>query len=225
MFSLLCWLPEFKCQYYPWQLLYTVKRRVYWHLSWCKSFFCTRRQRWLMADRNERNLEERRDSTTHYGLLRYKKMIFKLNHGPGLFHCFMYAIRYLIKKKYAIVYLDDVFFFSHRRRSTLNKSVLHWGWCRVPGSPWNWRNLFTDVFDCLDHTFGPETKGVTTKTTDAIRRFTPPTNNSKVGPFFGSCNVYRRIVLGFLPTTALKNAKLRNNEFMYFQLNETKLKW
>lgn len=65
------------------------------------------------------------------------------------------------------------------------------------------------MIDYLGHAFQPRSLEIAAHTADAIQRLNQPRNITKLRPFLGLCNVFRRFVPKFALTALPLNLELQ----------------
>ena len=104
-----------------------------------------------------------------------------------------------VKWQYALVYLDDVIFYSKSVKQHFNQlgevlSLMHEAGLtlKLPKC-----YFFRKSVDYLGHIVSPGKLEVAHRGTEAIRKTLPPRTFTEMKSFIGLCNVYRRFVPNF----------------------------
>ena len=161
--------------------------------------------------------EEDRDKTTfasHSGLYRFLRMPFSLKNAPAIFQRAVDIILSRVKWETALVYLDDVIFYSrtvteHMAHVREVLRLLH----TAGVSPKLAKCAFFDTsLTYLGHVIRPGRLEVERRNVIAIERARAPTNQMKLRSFLGMCNLYRRFIQGFAKIAAPLNKKTGKNQ-------------
>ena len=172
-------------------------------------------------------LDERdKDKTafvTHHGLYRYTRMPFGLKNAPATFQRAMDVILASVKWQTAIVYLDDVIVFSTDIGQHVHQVDRVLRLMSEAGMTLKLKKcfFFCDKIDYLGHVISPGKLEVASKTTEAIKGLSYPTDVSQMRSFLGLCNDYRRFVPNFTRLAKPLNRKLKKDRSIRFELDDS----
>lgn len=125
-----------------------------------------------------------------------------------------------VGRKYALVYLTDVFVCLKTPSQHIEQAATVLRLMKSARLILKLKKSFfiSNAIHYLGHTIRLGLLKVATKTTDAIYGFKPPPNTSELRFFLGCCNVYGRLLPVSVLVAAPLNANLNKGEQKSFEL-------
>ena len=146
-------------------------------------------------------------------------MPFGLKNVPATFQRAVDIILSWVRWQHALVYLDDVIFYSTTVEAHLEHGQELLTLLQAAGVSLKLRKCsFSEIsVDCLGHVVRPGKLEVAAKNCESIKQAKASANQTELRSFLGMCNVYRRFVPNFARVAAPFNRKLSKGEPYAFE--------